>query len=222
MIRLHLPRFQCVLFASIAVASISLVLGASVLAAVGASSSYKTVDEAELAKALDRYHSIARLKVDFKQKKFLKDMDMAIESEGELKLEPPGLVVYQIQKPSKMKVTLDPEQIKIENGSGPSATVQTIKTSTIPGESEKRNLKAMVTWLKMDPHALSEEYEISSDHASHFRFQPRQIAQSPFRSLEMELSKEGHVTHLTMNEQSGDRIEFFFETPKITYLRSGK
>ena len=206
MIRLRAPLLQCVLFAS---------MGLILMAAA------KPIDEAQLSKALAKYHSIEKLKVGFKQKKFLKDMNMSLESEGVLSLMPPSLVIYQLTKPAPMKVTLDPEQIKIENGSGSDAKVQIIKTSTIPGESEKRNLKAMVTWLKMDPHALAGEYEISESEKNHYLFRPHDST-SAFQSLEMELGKSGHVSHLIMKEQSGDRIEFFFETPQINYQHSVK
>lgn len=178
---------------------------------------FSPVPEAELAKALAKYQKIATLSVHFRQKKSLKDMDLNLESEGDLELTPPQRVIYKVNKPARLVVTMTPSEIRFENGSGSDATVQTFKTTAIPGETEKRNMQAMVNWLKMDPQALSREYLISTDHENNFHFAPREVATSPFQQLELKLGSSGHVKHLTMHERSGDQIEFFFDEPKITY-----
>jgi len=185
--------------------------------AVAEVTGFQPVAAAELKSALAQYRAMTRLKVAFKQKKFLKDMDLALESQGDLDIKPPNLVVYRITKPTKMTVTLTPEEIKIENGGDTgTATVQTIKTGAIPGEAEKRSLQAMVTWLKLDPDALASEYAVARDDRGGFRFEPRKPEQSPFQNLRMQLSKNGHLKQLTMHEKSGDRIEFIFDNPKVT------
>lgn len=180
-----------------------------------ASAEFKPVSAAELKNALAKYRAMTHLQVAFKQKKFLKDMDMALESRGDLDIEPPSRVVYRITEPAKMTVTLTPQEIKIESGSGADRSVQTIKTGSIPGESEKRSLQAMVTWLKLDPDGLDRDYRVGKDPSGRFRFDPRVPEQSPFQNLEMQLSSEGHLKQLVMQEKSGDRIEFFFEKPKV-------
>jgi|GEM_PF-1567618 len=183
---------------------------------------FEPVHEAELEKALVKYQNITQMDVRFKQKKILKDMDLALTSEGDLQLKMPDQVVYSINKPGRLVVTMNPAVIKFESGSGEAATTQTIKTGALTGDTDKRNLQAMMTWLKMDPVALAKNYAISTDHHNHFHFTPHDLKTSPFRELEIELGTTGHVKNLTMNEQSGDRIEFAFEIPKIIYSAKGK
>ena len=183
---------------------------------------FTKVTETELASALQKYQKIAQLNVQFKQTKTLKDMDIALASQGDLQWKLPDQVIYRITKPSSLKVTMTPKTIEIENGTGAAATKQTIETSSMPGDAEKRSLQAMVTWLKMDPVLLGKEYDITTNHASEFRFVPREPKNSPFSQLDLQLDNSGHVKKMEMSEKSGDHIEFTFEKPKIVYAEKSK
>ena len=195
---------------------------ASVFAATEPNQAFTKVTETELASALQKYQKIAQLNVQFKQTKTLKDMDIALASQGDLQWKLPDQVIYKITKPAALKVTMTPKTIEIENGTGPTATKQTIETSSMPGDAEKRSLQAMVTWLKMDPVLLSKEYEITTNHASDFKFVPREPKNSPFTQLDLQLDGGGHVKKMEMSEKSGDHINFVFDKPEIVYTEKSK
>lgn len=179
------------------------------------------VREAELADKLRFYASIASLEADFHQVKDLKDMGMRMKSEGRFRLEPPsGAVVWEVRKPAHVKVELDAKGIRITSGDGAQATIQTFRAEEMPKGGDAASLHDLVAWLKLDAHALAEQYEIARLPDDRFLFTPRKPG--PFRTMEMALAKDGHLKTLVLDEASGDRMTIAFEKPRVVRKAAAK
>ncbi|MBS1961834.1 MAG: outer membrane lipoprotein carrier protein LolA [Bdellovibrionales bacterium] len=180
------------------------------------------VSETALAEKLRFYASIKTLETDFHQVKDLRDLGMQMKSEGRLTLRRPDAVIWEVRKPARVKVELDSKGIRITSGEGKSATVQTFSSSEMSAQMQKdkatSSLHDLVAWLKLDAHALSEQYAITTTGTdargqSRFVFTPKKPG--PFASMEMELAKAGHLAKLVLNEASGDRMTLEFARPKV-------
>jgi outer membrane lipoprotein-sorting protein len=185
----------------------SLILGVTLCAAD------TPVTEAQLGEKLRFYAGIATLESDFHQVKDLKELGMQMKSEGRLTLKRPDSVIWEIRKPAHVKVELDLKKIRITSGDGASATVQTFTADQMPKDKDASSLRDLVAWLKLDAHALADQYVITKTTEDHFNFAPKKTG--PFRTMEMDLSKAGHLKTLTLNETSGDRMILSFERPRV-------
>jgi hypothetical protein len=159
------------------------------------------------------------LSVDFKQLKILKDLRVEIPSEGRLKLKGREQVIWEVTKPSLVRLTFDHKTIKIESGEGADYSVQTLKASDIPKGKESKNIAALEAWLQMDARALSKKYLVTSTGPSTLRFTSKELEKSSFRSVEMNLTSSGHLERLHIAEGSGDEIDIRFGTPTVAYKR---
>jgi hypothetical protein len=200
--------------------AIALVLGSGVYSSSYAGDDVKqpAITEAQLKEKLRFYGSFRELEVTFKQIKFFQDMEMELRSEGKLKLTRPDQVVWEIIKPSPVKVTLRGDQVKIESGTGKNAQLQNFNTRDSGSERAARGMASMAAWLNLDASALSRQYDVySSAHGSAgtFRFVPKAAEASDFRELEMTLGSQGHLRKLLIHEASGDRLQIEFATPKV-------
>jgi len=171
------------------------------------------VSEAALAEKLKFYASIRTFEADFKQRKELREMGMEMKSEGRLTLRRPSTVIWEILKPARVKVELGTKEIKITSGEGANATVQSFSSDQLPDDKGASSMRDLVAWLKLDAKALSEQYVITKTPADRYLFEPRKPG--PFLSMEMALSKKGHLETLVLNETSGDRMTLTFAKPRV-------
>ncbi len=191
---------------------------ASLLLSVTPCAGDTSVTETQLGEKLRFYAGIATLEADFHQVKDLKELGMQMKSEGRLTLRRPDTVIWEIRKPAHVKVELDLKGIRITSGDGRAATVQAFSADQMPKDQDASSLHDLVAWLKLDAHALAEQYTITKTTENHFDFAPKKAG--PFRSMEMDLSKAGQLEKLTLNETSGDRMILSFERPRV--IKSAK
>lgn len=194
------------------------ILGFFVLTLCSAAAAETTsVTEAQLAEHLRLYSTIKTLEADFHQVKDLRELGMQMKSEGRLTLRRPDAVTWEVRKPARVKVELDPNGMRITSGEGKTATVQTFSTAqmgaSMSGDKDASSLRDLVAWLKLDAHALAEQYAIATTGGNRFFFTPKKPG--PIASMEMELAKAGHLSKLVLNESSGDRMTLEFSRPKI-------
>ncbi len=180
---------------------------------VTALASETPVTETQLAEKLRYYARIANLEADFHQVKDLKELGMQMKSEGRLTLRRPDSVVWEITRPAPVRVDLGNGKIRIQSGEGASATVQNFSADQMPKDKDASSLRDLVAWLRLDAHALAEQYAITRTTADHFVFAPKKTG--PFRTMEMDLSKSGHLEKLVLNEVSGDRMTLTFGPPRV-------
>ena len=174
------------------------------------------VSEIELSKVLEKYRDIATLDSKFTQIKKLVDADIQLKSEGHLKLTAPDTIVWQVDKPSKMIVTMKAQEVQIVTGESSSQTTQTFKRGE--GSSQKgfeKDLQDLVTWLKFDPHALATEYQITKPQANTYLFDPKH--EMVFRHIEMKLAASGYAQEVILTENSGDSLDISFAETKVTH-----
>ncbi len=177
------------------------------------------LSEAELAEKLRFYRGIRVLDVRFEQLKTLKDMDLVLKSEGELRIERPAHFIWKVIRPSPVSVSVDGEAMTIVSGAGPSARTQRLKLGDAPSDNTARSLASMAAWLNMDAKALHREYDAFAESALKYRFRPKKLAGSPVAELEMELTREGHLKSLLIRELSGDTLDIRFDKPRIAQSR---
>ena len=170
----------------------------------------KEISLTDLAKALKSYENVAHLEAAFHQKKILKDLDMNLKSEGKLSFTRPDQVTWEILKPSPLKVELNSQEIRLQNGKD----VQTIKA----GGPQTQSLQGLVTWLKLDANEIYKEDQVLEVGPRHYIFKPRKPEQSPFASLDLTLSAKGYLQKFILHENSGDLLEIEFDSPKITLV----
>jgi outer membrane lipoprotein-sorting protein len=171
------------------------------------------VTENELATKLRYYSSIRALEADFRQVKNLREMGMQMKSEGRLTLRRPDSVIWEVTKPARVKVELTSAGIRITSGEGTTATVQSFSAAQMPKDGDALGLHDLVAWLRLDAHALSEQYTITRTTTDHFIFAPKKIG--PFKTMEMDLSGAGQLTKLVLNESSGDQMTLQFGKPHL-------
>ena len=175
----------------------------------------KPVSAEQLEQALTKYQAIERLDVDFKQTKTLKDIQLDLKSEGHLTLELPGRVVWKVLKPQPMTVNLEQEKITIESPT----SKQTFSQAENPSAKDRQTFATMLTWLKLDAHAIAEKYTVLETGKNRFRFLSKDPNEPVIKSLEMQMDGAGHVAHLLFEEVSGDSIKLQFAKPKVIYKK---
>jgi outer membrane lipoprotein-sorting protein len=173
----------------------------------------QSLTTADLRTALAKYQGMESLDVTFKQTKTLKDMDFTVESEGRMFIQMPDLVRWQMTKPSAVKVELNRDQITVES-SGKSNKVD---TAAIP-PAQRREFLNMFNWLKLDADAIAATYDVSRLGPNQYAFNSRS-PDSMFKTLEMQMSKNGHVESMRFKEKSDDEIVLRFGSPKMKYAK---
>jgi hypothetical protein len=181
-----------------------------------AAPSPRNVSVDDLKKALTLYHSISRLDVDFQQTKTLKDMDLKLKSEGHLTLSLPQRVEWKILKPTPLTVELEKDKITIHSGSG----TQVFSQAENPSAKDRESFQTLLTWLKLDAEEINRKYDVTLTGPGQYRFTSKNPDEPVMKSLEMKLSKAGHVQELRFHEASGDQVQIRFAKPKVTYRRT--
>lgn len=177
----------------------------------------QSVSSEALSKVLNAYQNISHLEVDFQQTKKLKDIDLKLESSGILKVDPPHGVLWRVIKPNPVMVTLSQQTIVIQTASG----TQTFSQSENPSEKDRKSFSNMLGWLKLDAEAISNQYEVTQPGPSQYRFVAKDKKATSLQNLEMQMTPEGHIRVLKIEEESGDSIEIRFGKPKIHRRKVG-
>lgn len=137
--------------------------------------------------------------VDFEQVKTLKDMNFQLKSQGQMSLRPPNKITWHIKNPVPLKFELDVED----------------PNSPIP-DPQRRELAQMITWLRMDADALTMDYQVKKIlPEGSFEFSPKDKS-SVFKTLRLTL-QNGFADSVTLEENSGDRIDLKFLKPTLKY-----
>jgi outer membrane lipoprotein-sorting protein len=171
----------------------------------------KQLDATDLAKQLQSYKSVKSLEATFKQTKSFKDMTVKLKSEGHFQLDRKNQkVVWEILKPSRLKVLLGKDEIRIE---AESQKEHVIRRNEIGNDKAVQSLAALVTWLEMDPSKLIDQYSVFQQGISRFHFVPK--TSGFFKSVDVALNSKGFVTQMVIHEASGDEILIDFGEPKV-------
>lgn len=155
---------------------------------------------ADLKTALKKYQNVESLTVGFEQMKILKDMDFRLKSEGQMSVTPPNHIIWEVRKPAPLKFELDTEDAN----------------SAIP-EKQRREIAQMILWLRLDPDALSKDYEVVENSPNSFSFTAKN-KDGVFKSMQLTL-KNGFAETVTLDENSGDRIALKFARPNVKYKK---
>lgn len=178
------------------------------------------VSAAELNEKLTFYRQIDRLEADFRQVKDLHEMGMQMKSEGRLTLLAGESVVWEVLKPSRVKVELDPSGIQVTRGEGTGKTVEKITSADMPKGADGSSLRDLIQWLRMDAKILSAQYTVTRTTKDHFIFTPK--TPGPFSRLEMDLPGRGYLRKLILRETSGDQMTLEFSAPRIKKSKPSK
>jgi outer membrane lipoprotein-sorting protein len=169
-----------------------------------------TLSAEDFYRKFSRYDKFSSLKTTFIQKKIIPDLNVQLEAEGTLSVKRPDTVVWEITKPSELKVLLDKNNLSI---------VSETKKESWPLEKIPPNIKEklfiMKLWLQFDPRELYQRYTSSEIKPNRLKFVPKEKSPIGFSSLEMHLHQKGYVSKLILLEDSGDLLDFTFSKPEI-------
>ena len=180
------------------------------------------VDKVRLEKTLKFYRGISVLKVSFKEVKTLQNLSLKLYSEGNLTVKPPDRVIWEVTKPSPLKVSLEQKAVEIVSGTGTAKQTQSFSMQDGGGEKGAQALAHLAAWLKLDADALSEQYQIFALEKDTFEFQPKKQDSSPFKSITMKMGPSGHLQRLQLLEISNDTIRIDFAKPTIERANAKK
>ncbi len=176
----------------------------------------------EIVQLFSYYANIKKLNVGFVQKKKLKSYDLTIETIGNLAIINPDLpswrILWEITDPSKLKLTIDKQNIIIEK-----YDLKGKKQITAKNQRKDKLFKSisqLLIWLKMDIDAITDSYVITKNQGK-FLFVPKSKKEidvtNYFKNISIILSEKGNVEKLVLTEKSDDQISITFDTPKVTY-----
>ena len=192
---------------------VAVLLGLSSPARAAGSSTPVTRDQ--LKAGLRAYDSISKLEASFEQTKTIKEIGVVIKSEGRLTLSRPGKVVWEVTRPSPVKVILDEKEIRMESGSGSDASTSVFPVGGAASDEVGGKMAEVLAWLRLDADRLYDDYAVTSVGPNRFRFTPKESAHSLFGELNLTVGKDGDVAHLAIREKSGDLLEIAFRTRAI-------
>ena len=205
----------CILFCVIKGRFFIFPLSVVIFFGVNAFANPERVSKSELSRQLQLYQHLSTLDVNFTQTKNLKSIDTVLKSSGHLSLnQAKKTVVWQILKPSHLKVALGEAKIEIETGDGASKQVQSLNLKDAEGTSAQ-NLMALTGWLKLDAAWIEQNYSVVKISTRKYEFKPKSENKSPFDRLELTLSPQGHVQSLFLSEISKDTLKIEFGKPEI-------
>lgn len=166
----------------------------------------------EVAGKLALYESIATLRSRFRQTKLLKDVNLKLDSEGELTLVRPDKVTWAIRKPARMEVSLDGRTVTLTSAD----KSETYTLGENPDDTVSRGLMGLIAWLRVDVNALNAAYEFTQLEGGEYLCTPRESAGAPFRAMKLKIHDAGHVEKLVLDELSGDSLTIQFDKPVLT------
>ena len=143
------------------------VWAAAFAAAARAEPAPQAITQQELSQKLRLYESIHTLEVSFTQTKVIKDIDVKLTSEGRFKIIRPEKIIWEITKPSAVKVTLDKAEIRIESGAGAGQHVQVLKLGDSLPDKAAKSMTGLIAWLNLDSLKLYAQYFIFRAGAQH-------------------------------------------------------
>ena len=176
----------------------------------------RPLSKAEFSRVLSYYKNLKTLDVDFAQKKRLVSIGTEIDARGHLRLERnPSKVIWDISNPSRLRVILAPNEMRMISDYGTSRAKTSIFAKDSVMNQQAKNIQALTAWLNLDTDYLYSNYRIFSKGEGVYEFKPKETDKSPFRKLEMKTAVGGHVQHLKLEERSRDVIELSFALPMI-------
>jgi outer membrane lipoprotein-sorting protein len=193
---------------------ITFVLSSLLIITAKAASSLMETDP-ELQNLLSFYKKTERLETNFHQTKKMKGLKMLLNSDGKLVIQKPDQVIWEVQKPARMRAELTQQSIRLETGEGAEKTVQVLDQKSLGERKEAQSLKALKAWLEMDADLLKKDYQVTKLGPSQFLFEPFDKNSSPFEKLEMKISQGKYVQELIISEKSGDQMQISFTAPKV-------
>lgn len=198
-------------FASIVV--IHALLGVLLAPCVGKASVLKP---AEVALRLQAYEKLTSFRTRFTQTKYLKEVGVALKSDGELVVHRPDQVIWTVKHPAFLKLTLSPTEIHLEQGEGAERREQTWKFGAQISGDYVKGIRDLVVWLKLDVKAITETYTLDETKPNELTC-TRKIEDklSPFKSMRLKIGASGHLEKLFLDERSGDLMELTFAKPEM-------
>lgn len=167
---------------------------------------------------LKSYVGITGFRARFTQVKHLKDMALDLTSEGQLTVIRPHKVIWRVDRPSPLEMTLEERAIHLVQGQGAARREQHWKLGNEIGEADLKGIHDLMAWLRLDIPAINAAYRLTEVKPGELRCAPRENSpHSPFVAMNLRLNPKGHLERLILEERSGDSLEITFSAPeKVT------
>ena len=141
-------------------------------------------------------------------------MNFKIKSEGFLSIIWPFQIIWEVNKPSKLKVSLNEKKIEIE-------------TTKMNGEIEKevykssdkfpmtKFLKPLFSLLSLNFDDLFQYYNINKVKKDEYKLTPKNDSNLPFKHLFIFFRKNNILNAFKVIEKSGDELDILFGNPNF-------
>lgn len=164
---------------------------------------------------LKQYAELKAFRARFTQVKHLNEMNLDLKSEGDLTVQRPNRIVWNVTRPSPLKLTLEGAQVSMTQGEGSEKKNQTWSLNKGASAKEMKGLEDLMAWLSLDAKRIGENYRlIDEGNRTFLCLIKNPNAPTPFQNLRMTLSPQGYLQKLSIDEKSGDNIQIQFTAPE--------
>jgi hypothetical protein len=159
-----------------------------------------------LLKILNAHQKKIPVKKRFTQTKSIKEMDLKLESEGQLEVKSPGHATWTILKPAYLSVEVSPEEIKIFNDA--KGTPRVIKkNNSASSEMEGGD------WLKIlmeKPEKILDSFDVTLSGADRYHLISKKKNQG-FDFVELVFTKTSDLREVKIQENADDSLTIHFK-----------
>lgn len=154
----------------------------------------------------------SELKGYFVQKKWIQDLELEIQTEGQFQIfrngTEPTTFHWDVEKPKPSKACIDKVGLHLESGVGDKKQKKSIQFSEIGKESGEQ-IENLLHLMTLDESKVSEEFEIRKENKQYL-FIPKINSKSLFEKAYLDINSEGLVQKVTIYEKSKDQLKISF------------
>jgi len=160
---------------------------------------------AQLYDELKVYATLTSFRTHFTQVKKLNELNLELKSEGTLTVRRPREVIWEVKKPTALRLTLDGKNLTLSNANSETTTV----TAGFKGVDK------LMAWLRLDAAEIGRSYRVTRHPSGELECLPKKADPGdPFVSMRLRLSTDGSLSQLNLKERSGDALEISFTKPE--------
>lgn len=179
-------------------------------------SSTHPLTKTELTNILKLYNNTKTLSSHFKQVKRISDLNVSIESIGDLEVIYPNTVRWTITKPSYFQAVIQNGVLTLGTQNSQAKDGQKKEVARVDSPSLTKNLATLLMWLRLDIDSLYSSYFFYKQQTGKYTCTPKKQTNDIFNKMSFKIDPSGFLSELTLNEVSGDIMEIYFSSPNLS------
>jgi outer membrane lipoprotein-sorting protein len=165
-------------------------------------SDWSPISNEKLREKSARARKAPPFSVEFVQIKKFHDIDLTLQSTGQVEYVGPDDFSWRIFTPSPLLIRVQGKRITIQRKD---ATAQTVPSS----EMRTKHLARLAEWIRFDTSEILNSYRVLQK-GNIYRFLPM-LDDDLFERIDVELNDSGTLKKVTLRERSKDHIEITFQ-----------